>query len=129
MLLWTTGGASVSYTHLFAGYLDAQDWADHPITVHNSVGAVEAVYGGLGGDRLFSATAMQYAAEEAGRLVESWRATSAAAGRPWIIDMDENNPAGVGLTPDNAGQLRKAIPVSYTHLDVYKRQPFICMHL
>lgn len=93
----------------FAGYLDAQDWADHPITVHNSVGAVEAVYGGLGGDRLFSATAMQYAAEEAGRLVESWRATSAAAGRPWIIDMDENNPAGVGLTPDNAGQLRKAI--------------------
>lgn len=93
----------------FAGYLAALDWADHPIAVHNSVGTADIIYGGLIGSPLFSATSMQFAAEEAGQLVETWRARTAESGRPWVIDMDENNPAGVGLTPDNAGQLRKAI--------------------
>jgi hypothetical protein len=93
----------------FAGYLAALDWADHPIAVHNAAGMADLAFGGLLGDALFSATSLQFAAEEAGALAEAWRAHSAAAGRPWIVDLDENNPAGVGLTPDNAGQLRKAI--------------------
>ena len=93
----------------FAAYLAALDWAGHPITAHNAAGAADALYGGLLGDSLFSATALQYAAEDAGALAETWRERSATAGRPWVVDLDENNPAGVGLTPDNAGQLRKSI--------------------
>ncbi|HMT19720.1 MAG TPA: DUF5060 domain-containing protein [Promineifilum sp.] len=93
----------------FAGYLAALDWADHPIAVHNPVGAADLVYGPLLADPLFSATSLQYPAEQAGQFVELWRARSAAAGRPWAVDMDENNPAGVGLTADNAGELRKSI--------------------
>jgi len=93
----------------FAAYLAALDWAGHPITAHNPVGAADGLYTGLLGDPLFSATALQYAADAAGAQAETWRERSAAAGRPWVVDLDENNPAGVGLTPDNAGQLRKTI--------------------
>ncbi len=93
----------------FADYLNAHDWANHPIVVHNPVGGAEVIYGGLLGDKRFNGTAFQYPAAEAGQLVETWRQRSAEAGRPWVIDMDENNPAGVGLTADNAGDLRKAI--------------------
>lgn len=93
----------------FADYLNALDWADHPIVVHNSAGMIDAVYGGLLGDHRFSGTSMQYSAEEAGGIVEAWRQKSTEAGRPWFIDMDENNPAGIGLTPDNAGDLRKQV--------------------
>lgn len=100
---------SAAEMQAFADYLSTLDWADHPITVHNAVGAADLVYGTLLTNPLFSATSMQYPAEQAGELVEIWRDRSATAGRPWVIDMDENNPAGVGLTADNAGELRKSI--------------------
>lgn len=92
----------------FADYLMALDWSRHPIAVHNPAGSF-ATYTALLGDPRFSATAFQYDGNQAGALVEEWRQASAEAGRPWIIDMDENNPAGVGLTADNAGELRRQI--------------------
>lgn len=92
----------------FADYIHTLDWAGHPIAIHNPVDGLRQ-YEALLGDRRFSATAMQYQATEAGGLVETWRRNSAAAGAPWVIEMDENNPAGVGLSPDNAGALRKEI--------------------
>ena len=91
-----------------AGYLAALDWADHPIALHNPAdwfGPLEDVLG----RPEFSLTAIQYLPDEAGALVESWRAASAGAGRPWVVELDENRPAGEGLTPDNAGPLRKTI--------------------
>lgn len=91
-----------------AGYLAALDWADHPIALHNPAdwfGPYEAVLG----RPEFSLTAIQYQMDDAGALVESWRAASARAGRPWVVELDENRPAGEGLTPDNAGPLRKTI--------------------
>jgi len=91
-----------------AGYLAALDWADHPIAVHNPAdwfGPLEDVLG----RPEFSATSIQYQPDEAGALVEAWRAASAGTGRPWVIDLDENRPAQEGLTPDNAGPLRRTI--------------------
>ncbi|WP_374687137.1 DUF5060 domain-containing protein [Promineifilum sp.] len=90
----------------FAGYLQALDWAEHPITLHNPTDWL-FVYDPLLGRPEFSATALQYGPNHASELTEGWRAASAAAGRPWVIELDENNPAAEGLAPWNAGILRK----------------------
>lgn len=92
----------------FADYIHSLDWAGHTIAIHNPAGW-QHKYEEVLGQSNFSATSMQYDGTEGGALVEAWRNSSAAAGVPWVIDMDENNPAGVGLTPDNAGTLRKEI--------------------
>lgn len=92
----------------FAGYIRALDWAGHPIAVHNPYTSF-AQYARLLGDDRLPVTAIHYAGDQAGALVEEWRHLSSDAGRPWVIDMDENGPAGTGLGPDNAGQLRKSI--------------------
>lgn len=91
----------------FAETLRTYDWAGHPIAVHNPMdwyGQYEVM---LGDDRL-PVMAVHYDAGEGGQIVEQWRQLSSDAGRPWVVDMDENGPAGVGLSPDNAGQLRKS---------------------
>jgi hypothetical protein len=91
-----------------AAYIQALDESQHPITAHTPSNIFD-MYVPMLGDPLFSATAMQYDGDRAGEYVETWREQSAAAGRPWVIDMDENNPAGVGLTGDNQSDLRKRI--------------------
>ncbi len=88
--------------------LGALDWADHPIAVHNPAdwfGPLEDILG----REEFSMTSIQYQIDEAGALVEAWRDNSARAGRPWVVELDENRPAQEGLTPDNAGALRKTV--------------------
>lgn len=92
----------------YAAAIQRLDWAGHPIAVHNPADWLRPLEEQLGHPE-FSATAIQYVADDAGALVEAWRAASTGAGRPWIIDMDENRPAGEGLTPWNAGALRKEI--------------------
>jgi hypothetical protein len=92
----------------FADYLQAVDWAGHPIALHNPASWMFPYEQMLGDDRLL-AMSVQYEGERAGALVEEWRRLSAKSGQPWVVDMDENNPAGVGLGPDNAGWLRKTI--------------------
>jgi len=95
-------------TLAYAGYLAALDWAGHPIALHNPADSFEHLTGVLGRPE-FSATSIQYQIDDAGALVEAWRAASTAAGRPWVVDMDENRPAQEGLTPNNAGPLRKTV--------------------
>lgn len=91
----------------FSTYLRALDWAAHPIAVHNPTTWFH-VYDELLGQPTIEATAFQYDIDQIGELVERFRLSSGQAGRPWIIEADENNPAGIGLTADNAGQLRKS---------------------
>ena len=108
---WNLGEESVysgAEAIALAGYLAALDWAGHPIALHNPAGWFGPLEDTLGRPE-FSATSIQYQPDEAGVLVERWRAASAAAGRPWVVDMDENRPAQEGLTPDNAGPLRRTI--------------------
>lgn len=91
-----------------AGFIQALDWSQHPISAHTPSDTFD-MYRPMLGDPLFTATAMQYNPDRAGEYVESWRNQSAAAGRPWIIDMDENNPAGIGLTDSNQREMRKRV--------------------
>ena len=108
---WNLGEESVysgAEAIALAGYLAALDWAGHPIALHNPADWFGPYEDTLGRSE-FSATSIQYQPDEAGALVERWRAASAGAGRPWVIDLDENRPAQEGLTPDNAGPLRKTI--------------------
>ena len=67
----------------FAGYLQAVDPYDHPITVHN-MGNPDTTWTAFLGDSRFSLTSLQYINSTAGggAEVEEWRARSAAAGRP-----------------------------------------------
>ena len=66
-------------------------------------------YAELLGSEVFEATSIQFSIENAGRFVEDWRMNSRDAGRPWIIDLDEVGPAGVGLTDTNADALRRDV--------------------
>ena len=91
-----------------ASYISALDYNHHPITVHTNPNDFRD-YQVLVGDPRFSATAIQYSPDSAGSVVETWRTNSANAGRPWVLDMDENNPAGSGLTRTNASDLRKRV--------------------
>lgn len=99
---------STSQLFDFAKYLGAQDWADHVIAVHTPSNNT-AIYPPLMGNPLFSATSFQYRKDGANDYTELWRTESETAGRPWVVDMDENNPAAIGLTDNNADELRKEI--------------------
>ncbi len=91
-----------------AQYIAALDWSEKPITVHtrlNNLGTYPPLYG----DNRFSASSIQYSPSNAGKFVEEVRSRSAKAGRRWVIDMDENAPAQVGLTDDNAEELRREV--------------------
>ena len=90
----------------FADWIGAHDPYDHPIAAHNHPND-GSMYQQMLGDGRFDATSLQYAPDSVGGQVESWRAQSAGAGHPWVVDADENNPADVGLAPWNAAELRK----------------------
>ena len=99
---------SLAQINAFTDYIQSLDWANHPVTLHTPSNLFD-VYNALLGDPRFVVTSMQYDADRAGEYVETWRTLSAEQGYPWIIEMDENNPAGIGLTDNNADDLRKRI--------------------
>ena len=88
-----------------ADYLDALDWSDKPIAVHTRINDFRD-YEAIVGDPRFDATSIQYDAPFAGEFVELWRRRSREAGRPWIVDMDENTD---GVNAAAADQRRRQI--------------------
>lgn len=88
-----------------AGYLRTLDWNGLYLAVHTHTNYF-GQYENLVGDQRFTATSIQYQPNNAGEFVETWRANSAAAGQPWVLDMDEN--VG-GLTDGNVDDLRKRV--------------------
>lgn len=74
----------------FAGYLQAVDPYDHPITVHQYNYPEDAWVPFLGDSR-FSSTSFQFGGSTAGTgaEVQKWRAKSAQAGRKIPISLDE----------------------------------------
>lgn len=88
-----------------ADYIQALDWSNKPIAVHTHINQFFR-YGELVGDPRFSASSIQYDPQFAGQFVEQWRSNSAAAGHPWILDMDENTN---GLGSEGADERRKQI--------------------
>lgn len=98
----------VARLRAFAEYLRALDPYDYPIAVHTHPDDFSD-YEQLLGDKRFTATAIQYDPNRAGEYVQTWRARSQASGQPWVIDMDENTPPNVGLSPTNAPDLRRRV--------------------
>ena len=90
----------------FADYIGALDWANHPLTFHIKPNQIDR-YNSVLGDARFDTTSIQYNPNNADNFVETMRTRSSNNGRPWVIDLDENNPAGSGLTDSNANDLRK----------------------
>lgn len=91
----------------FAAYLRALDPYDHPTTVHTHANNPAGQYDPLVGDENFELTSIQLSPDNAGLYSEQWRSSSAAAGRPWVVMLDEIGPAGTGVTDANAADIRR----------------------
>ena len=91
-----------------AAYIQAVDPYNHPICVHTHPNNFQD-YQEIVGNEMFTTTSIQYKPNLAAEQVREWRQKSAKAGLPWVLDMDENNPAGTGLTDENADDLRKRV--------------------
>lgn len=88
-----------------AAYLRALEPFDHPVAVHTHPNNFSDYFQLLGSSD-FASTSIQYDPDQAGAHVEEWRMRSAAAGQPWVLDMDEN---GGGLFDSNADDLRRRV--------------------
>lgn len=99
---------SVSRLRDFANFIASVDAYDQLITFHNHSNDFSD-YTAVLGEPVFTATSLQYLNVDGGTQVEAMRSQSAAAGHPWTIEADENNPTSSGLTDSNAGGHRRTI--------------------
>ena len=109
-----TDDYSVQDCIAFADYIQAVDPYDHPIAFHTRTLAAVGnnwQWNAVLGHPSFSMTSIQGLGSDANTHVLKWRSDSAAAGRKWVIDHDEQNE---GLYPNNVDEIRKK-----TLYDVY----------
>ena len=85
----------------YAGYIQAVDPYDHPISIHHAGKAIKAWEPFLG-DKRFTVTSFQ---TQDINVVEKWRALSKETGVPHVIGMDEFFPDKA--TPENADRHRR----------------------
>ncbi len=93
-----------------AGYIRSLDPYKRPVAFHTAPleGAGEyAPYSSVLGDERFQAASLHSDPEDHGRHTETWRSASAAAGQPWVVEVDEQASLTEGLTDANAATLRK----------------------
>jgi hypothetical protein len=101
-LVWNLGEENTNTTEArmaFADYLRATDPYDHPITIHNVVGDLFGTLNPLLGTHLELVSIQGdpvLTPPRAQQLVQS----SAAAGRPWVVNFDEQTPGSHGVVPD-----------------------------
>ncbi|MEM6675993.1 MAG: DUF5060 domain-containing protein [Planctomycetota bacterium] len=88
-----------------ASYFEELDPYAHPVSVHTHPNDLSD-YQALVGDPLFDSASIQYDPGLANGLTQSVRNMSRQAGRPWVVDMDENGTWDVGVTSGNASQMR-----------------------
>ena len=109
---WNLGEESdLSPTALntFADFIAALDPYDHPVCFHTNTLPADGSYPqytSVIGDARYSASSLQYVPTESGKHVEKWRTDSSLAGRPWIIDSDEQTGA---LSSTNQALRRKTV--------------------
>ena len=84
-----------------AKYLHDTDPYRHHIVLHTFPPQQDEVYRPLLGDKsLLTGVSMQTGWKQSHQRTLQWRAESAAAGRPWVVAHDEQNPASLGVPPD-----------------------------
>lgn len=82
-------------------YLHDTDPYRHHIVLHTFPPEQELVYELLLGDRsLLTGLSLQNSWKAVHQKTLQWLRASAAAGRPWVVANDEQNPAGLGVPPD-----------------------------
>ena len=85
----------------FAQYFRGLDPYRHPIVVHTYPQAKNAVYTPLlGNGSHLTGASLQSAPSNVFAATKTWRAKSAAAGKPWVVANDEQGPASTGIKPD-----------------------------
>lgn len=101
-LMWNLGEENTNTTEqriAFADHLRALDPYDHPIGIHNVVGDLFGTLNPLLGTHLELVSIQGdpvLTPPRAQILIES----SAGAGRPWVVNFDEQTPASHGVVPD-----------------------------
>jgi hypothetical protein len=84
-----------------ARYLHETDPYDHNIVIHTFPGQQDEVYTPLLGDAsLLTGASLQNSWDSVHRRTLKWLEASAAAGKPWVVANDEQNPASLGVPPD-----------------------------
>jgi Domain of unknown function (DUF5060)/Putative collagen-binding domain of a collagenase len=82
-------------------YLHDTDPYRHHIVLHTFPPEQELVYRPLLGDQsLLTGVSLQTSWKQSHQRTLQWRKESAAAGRPWVVAHDEQNPASLGVPPD-----------------------------
>ncbi|RDV29352.1 DUF5060 domain-containing protein [Alteromonas aestuariivivens] len=84
-----------------AAYLKELDPYDHLIVIHSFPSQQESVYLQLlGAQSVLTGASLQNHWRSAHRQTLRWVDASEAAGKPWVVANDEQNPAGAGVPPD-----------------------------
>ncbi len=103
-LIWNLGEENTNTTaqrKAFAEYIRALDPYDHPIVVHTFPQDHEKVYAPLLGYPNLDGPSLQLSKMAGGYAATlTWVVRSAAAGRPWVVMLDEPGNAAVGCSPD-----------------------------
>jgi hypothetical protein len=82
----------------FCTFIRGLDPYDHPIVVHTFPGKYDQVYEPLLGFKNFEGPSLQ--TNDTHAQTKRWVARSGAAGRKWIVCLDEIGPAHTGVKPD-----------------------------
>ena len=82
-------------------FLHDTDPYRHHIVLHTFPPQQEQVYEPLLGDKsLLTGVSLQNPWNKVHQRTLQWRHASSAAGRPWVVANDEQNPASLGVPPD-----------------------------
>jgi hypothetical protein len=82
-------------------FLRDSDPYQHHIVLHTFPPQQDEVYNPLLGDKsLLTGVSLQNPWRTTHQRTLQWLRESAAAGRPWVVANDEQNPAGLGVPPD-----------------------------
>lgn len=101
-LVWNLGEENTNTPEerkAFAEYLRTIDPYDHPIALHNVVGTLPETFGPLLGTHL-ELVSLQGDPTHTPARARQLVLDSAAAGRPWVVNFDEQTPANDGVLPD-----------------------------
>jgi hypothetical protein len=103
-LNWNIGEENTQSTEEITAmvkFLHDTDPYQHPIVLHTFPPQQDEVYDPLlGGKSLLTGLSLQNSWSAAHQRTLHWLRKSAAAGRPWVVANDEQNPAGLGVPPD-----------------------------
>ena len=110
---WNLGEESNHSTEelkAFTDYFTAVDPYGHPIVVHNHVHLIPETLDPLLGYRPFDGVSFQIAnPKDVHDRVVQYIDASKAAGRPWVVNVDEIGHYSTGATPDGPGSNRDTL--------------------